>query len=254
MQLPEGQLLMGRLGWESYSIATEADFLVPLVDDAIHPLSYHLGVLGDTGMSAYFGLVDIGMPAENETVLISAAGGAVGSVAGQVARILGARRVVGFAGSEDKCRWLQTLGYDAAINYHSDNLERAIMTACPDGVDVYFDNVGGPLLEPVLNQINHGARIVFCGAVSDYTRQAEVGPANLFQLVTNCAKIEGFLTHTKIDRYDEARSALSKWLSEGRLASQEHIYEGVESCGQAFSDLFAGVNYGKTLVRLSGTT
>ena len=249
-EFAEGQLLMGRLAWEEYSIAGKDDFLVPVTDDGIHPLSYHLGVLGDTGMSAYFGLVDIGKPAEHETVLISAAGGAVGSVAGQITRILGARRVVGFAGSDAKCDWLvKKLGFDAAINYSSRDLDVEINRACPDGIDIYFDNVGGRLLEPVLNQINNGSRVVFCGAVADYTRTEDSGPSNLFQLVTNCARIEGFLTHTKVDRYDEARSMLSKWLSEGRLVSFEHMYEGIECCGQAFADLFAGKNYGKTLVK-----
>ncbi|MEO2177190.1 MAG: NADP-dependent oxidoreductase [bacterium] len=249
----EGQLLMGRLAWEEYSIASDDDFLVPLVDDGIHPLSYHLGILGDTGMSAYFGLHDIANPGTNETVLISAAGGAVGSVAGQIAHILGAKRVVGFAGSDEKCDWLRDkLGYDATINYRSENLEQSIAAACPDGIDIYFDNVGGPLLEPVLNQINNGARIAFCGAVADYTRTENSGPSNLFQLVTNCARIEGFLTHTKVDRYDEARRALSQWLSDGQLVSFEHMYEGIECCGQAFSDLFAGKNFGKTIVSANG--
>ena len=183
-------------------------------------------------------------------MLISAAGGAVGSVAGQITRILGARRVVGFAGSDAKCDWLvKKLGFDAAINYSSRDLDVEINRACPDGIDIYFDNVGGRLLEPVLNQINNGSRVVFCGAVADYTRTEDSGPSNLFQLVTNCARIEGFLTHTKVDRYDEARSMLSKWLSEGRLVSFEHMYEGIECCGQAFADLFAGKNYGKTLVK-----
>jgi NADPH-dependent curcumin reductase CurA len=250
--LVEGQLLMGRLAWEEYSIATEDNFLVPLIDDGVHPLSYHLGILGDTGMSAYFGLVDIGKPTANDTVLISAAGGAVGTVAGQLARTLGAKRVVGFAGSDEKCSWLNDkLGYDAAINYRGDNIDKAIFAACPDGVDIYFDNVGGSLLAPVLNNINVGARVVFCGAVADYSRSEEIGPGNLFQLVTNCAKIEGFLTHTKVDRYDEARAALSDLLSKGQLNSFEHFYQGIEYCGQAFADLFAGKNYGKTLVKVT---
>lgn len=253
--LAEGQLVMGRLAWEEYSIATEEDFLVPLADDGIHPLSYHLGILGDTGMSAYFGLVDIGRPTANETVLISAAGGAVGTVAGQLARTFGAKRVVGFAGSDEKCNWLvEKIGYDAALNYRTGNMDEAISIACPDGVDIYFDNVGGSLLAPVLNNINNGARIVFCGAVSDYSRTEEIGPGNLFQLVTNCAKIEGFLTHTKVDRYDEARRTLSDLLTKGQITSFEHIYEGIEYCGQAFADLFAGKNYGKTLVRVVPTS
>ena len=126
-----------------------------------------------------------------------------------------------------------------------------MLSACPNGIDIYFDNVGGQLLEAVLNQINTNARIAFCGAVSDYTRTESFGPSNLFQLVTNCANIQGFLTHTKVDRYDEARARLSHWLSDGRLVSYEQMYEGVECCGQAFSDLFAGKNYGKTVVKVA---
>ena len=249
--LQEDSLIMGRLAWEQYSIATDADFLVPIPDSG-HPTSYHLGVLSDTGMSAYFGLTDIGDVKPGETVLISAAGGAVGSIAGQIARILGAGRVVGFAGNEQKCaRLKEELGYDEAINYRAGDVEAVIAATCPDGVDVYFDNVGGELLVPVLNNINHGARIPFCGAVADYTRLEEKGPGNLFQLVTNCARLEGFLTHTKVDRYDEARNMLSSWLEEGKLKSFEAVYEGVSSCGVAFSDLFAGKNFGKTLVKVS---
>jgi NADPH-dependent curcumin reductase CurA len=250
--LPIGQLLMGRLAWEEYSVATKEHFLVPLVDDGLHPLSYHLGILGDTGMSAYFGLVDIAPPGAGDTVLISAAGGAVGSVAGQIAHILGARRVVGFAGSDAKCqRLIEELGFDGAVNYKTENVGQAIAAACPDGVDIYFDNVGGPLLEPVLAQINPGARIAFCGAVADYVSAENSGPSNLFQLVTNGARMEGFLTHTRVDRYDEARSKLSLWISEGRLQSFQQLYEGVENCGLAFSDLFAGKNFGKTLVKVA---
>ncbi|MFT5209108.1 MAG: NADPH-dependent curcumin reductase CurA [Flavobacterium sp.] len=253
--LPTGQLLMGRLAWEAYSIATEEDFLVPVTDDGVHPLSYHLGIMGDTGMSAYFGLKDIGKPKSTDTVLISAAGGAVGSAAGQIARILGAKRIVGIAGSDKKCAWLKThLGYDAVINYSKGAIETQLAAACPEGIDVYFDNVGGPLLSPVLNQIVSGARIVFCGAVSDYTSSNTAGPSSLFQLVTNCAKIEGFLTHKKVERYDEARSMLSTWLSEQQLISYEHTYDGIECCGQAFADMFAGINYGKTIVRASADT
>ena len=260
--LPKGTLLMGRLAWEEYSITTDDHFIVPL-DQSMSgdkfPLHYHLGILGDTGMSAYFGLKDVAQVQAGDTVLISAAGGAVGSIAGQVARIFGAGRVVGFAGNDEKCTRLeQELGYDRGINYRAGDVEAGIRAACPDGVDVYFDNVGGPLLEPVLNNINHGARIAFCGAVADYTRdqsadpaRAPAAPANLFRLVTQCARLQGFLTHTQVDRYDEARAQLLAWVDAGVLKSHEHFYDGVAACGQAFSDLFAGVNFGKTIVRIA---
>ena len=248
-----GSILMGRLAWESYSIATDAHFLVPIAAHYDQPVSDHLGILGDTGMSAYFGLTDIGQIKEGETVLVSAAGGAVGTVAGQLAKIMGARRVVGFAGTDAKCRWLEAeVGFDATINYKRDDIESRLAEVCPDGVDVYFDNVGGELLSPVLNHINQGARIPFCGAVADYANGGVAGPSNLFEIVKNWARLEGFMTHTKLDRYDEARDALAGWLASGQLKKFEAKYYGVESCGQAFSDLFAGENYGKTIVQVAG--
>ncbi|MEP5766090.1 MAG: NADP-dependent oxidoreductase [Halieaceae bacterium] len=247
-----GRCIMARLAWEQYSVVDESDWLVTIEDEYGHPLSYHLGLLGDTGMSAYFGLTDIGKPQPGETVLVSAAGGAVGSVAGQIAKIMGAR-VIGLAGSDDKCQRLVTeLGYDLALNYKDPSLSQQLGEACPNGIDVYFDNVGGPLLEVVLEHIAPGARIPFCGAVADYARQgAGGGPSNLFQLVTQCATLQGFLTHTQVDRYPEARAQLSEWVASGELKNHEHMYQGVEQCGIAFSDMFAGKNFGKTVVKVA---
>lgn len=244
-----GDHVMARLAWEEYSLVDDSDWLVIVEDTQTHPLSYHLGILGDTGMSAYFGMTDIGKPQPGETVLISAAGGAVGSVAGQIAKIKGAR-AVGFAGSDEKCaRLVSELGYDAVVNYHAPDLAARLHSACPDGIDVYFDNVGGPLLEVVLDQIATGARIPFCGAVADYAREgAGSGPANLFQLVTQCATLQGFLTHTQLERYPEARAQLSAWIASGDLVSYESKYVGIDQCGVAFSDMFAGRNFGKTVV------
>jgi len=249
--LPVGQLLMGRLAWETYSIASDADFLVPIADDHSTPIRYHLGILGDTGMSAYFGMKDIAAPKPGDTVLVSAAAGAVGYVACQVARILGAGRVVGITGDDRKAeRLVRDVGVDAVVNYRRGDVDAQLASTCPDGIDIYFDNVGGPLLEPVLNHINVGARIPFCGAVADYTRTEPVGPSNLFQLVTRSARLEGFMTHTRVDRYDEARNALRGWLDAGRLKCFEHRYQGIENCGVAFADLFAGRNFGKTIVKV----
>ncbi len=246
-----GRLLMARLAWEQYSVVDDSDWLVTIDDVDAHPLSYHMGVLGDTGMSAYFGLTDIGKPQPDETVVISAAGGAVGSVAGQIAKIMGAR-VVGLAGSDAKCqRLVKELGYDVALNYKAADLSAQMAVACPRGIDVYFDNVGGPLLETVLEHIAQGARIPFCGAVADYSAQGAVsGPSNLFQLVAQSATLKGFMTHMQVDRYPEARAQLSKWLASGELVSHEQLYQGVEQCGVAFSDLFAGNNFGKTVVKV----
>ena len=247
--LVKGQLVMGRLAWEAYSIARD-DFLIVLEESAV-PLHYHLGILGDTGMSAYFGLNDIGKPTAQETVVISAAGGAVGYVAGQIAKIMGAKRVVGVTSSAIKGeRLLTELNYDAFINHRSETIHQDIESACPQGIDVYFDNVGGPLLEVILDHINDRARIPFCGAVADYARLTPQGPSNLFQLVTHSAKLEGFMTHLQVDRYPEARQQLLEWIAQGQLKSVVAEYEGVEQCGVAFSNLFAGVNFGKSIVRV----
>jgi NADPH-dependent curcumin reductase CurA len=247
-----GQTIMARLAWEQYSVVDDSDWLVTIDDEHSHPLSYHMGILGDTGMSAYFGLTDIGKPGPGDTVLVSAAGGAVGSIAGQIARIMGAR-VIGLAGSDEKCqRLVNELGYDLALNYKDAALSQRLSDACPDGINVYFDNVGGPLLEVVLEHIAAGARIPFCGAVADYSAQgAGSGPSNLFKLVAQCATLQGFMTHTQVDRYPEARAKLSAWLASGELKNHEYMYQGVEQCGVAFSDMFAGKNFGKTVVQVA---
>ncbi len=245
-----GRYIMARLAWEQYSIVDDNDWLVTIEDVETHPLSYHLGVLGDTGMSAYFGLTDIGKPQPGETVLISAAGGAVGSIACQIAKLKGAR-VLGFAGSDDKCRRLEAeLPYERVFNYRDPDLSAQLGNACQQGIDVYFDNVGGPLLEVVLEHIAEGARIPFCGAVADYADGGS-GPRNLFQLVTKWATLQGFMTHTQLDRYPEARQQLSAWLTNGDIVNRESMYNGVEQCGVAFSDMFAGRNFGKTVVHVA---
>jgi NADPH-dependent curcumin reductase CurA len=225
-----GDLLMARLAWEEYSVSDGGEFIVKLPSDLEFPYSYYLGILGDTGMSAYFGLVDIGRPKEGETVLISAAGGAVGSVAGQIAKILGAR-TVGITSSESKCRRLMDeLGYDAAVNRKSaDGIESAIAAACPAGIDVYLDSVGGETLQAAIANLNH----------------------NLFELVTKEALMQGFMTHHRVDRYPEAREQLARWIADGKLNNIEYMLEGIENAGVAFCDLFAGRNFGKTVVKLS---
>jgi len=243
-----GEFLMARLFWQQYTVTDASDFLVKLPTSRSHPPSYYLGVLGDTGMSGYFGMRDIGQPQPGETVLVSAAGGAVGSIAGQIARIMGAR-AVGIAGGAEKCgRLVAELGYAAAIDHRGD-VQAQLEETCPDGVDVYFDNVGGPLLEDVLERINVGARIALCGAVADYGNPRP-GPSNLFQLVTREAKMQGFFTHTQVERYPEAREALSNWVTDGELVVPEYRLQGIEQVGPAFCDLFAGRNFGKTVVEL----
>ena len=248
-----GDVLMARLAWEEYSITDGADFDNPLSGDLASPLSLYLGMLGDTGLSAYFGLMDIGKPKEGETVLVSAAGGAVGSVAGQIAKILGAR-VVGITSSDDKCQHIiDDLGYDAAINRRASGaLADNIRSACPAGVDVYFDSIGGSMLEAALENINAGARVVLCGAISTYgTESPPPGPNNLFQLVTKQALMQGFMCHFNLERYDEARTQLIEWMNAGKLRNVEYMLDGIENTATAFCQMFRGENYGKTIIKLA---
>lgn len=243
-----GDWLVGRLAWQEYSIADGSEFLVRLPEPLEADPAHYLGVLGDTGLSAFFGLRDIGRPGPGETVLISAAAGGVGSIAGQIARLMGAR-AVGIASGADKCRRLrEELGYDATVD-RSGDFAAGLAAACPNGVDVYFDNVGGPLLEIVLEHLAEGARVVLCGAVADYGKAGH-GPSNLFQLVTRQARMEGFLTHTRADEYADARRQLVAWMADGSLRAPEHRLQGIEQVAPAFCDLFAGRNFGKTLVAL----
>jgi NADPH-dependent curcumin reductase CurA len=243
-----GTRLMARLAWQQYSITDATDFLIHLPEPLEAEPNHYLGVLGDTGLSAFFGLRDIGRPRDGETVLVSAAAGAVGSVAGQIARIMGARAVGITSGAEKCARLTKELGYDAAIDRRED-LEAQLASTCPDGVDVYFDNVGGSLLETVLDHIGEGARIVLCGSVSTYGIPTP-GPGNLFQLVTHQATMSGFLTHTRADEYPDARRQLAEWIEAGKIVVPEYRLHGIDQVAQAFCDLFAGRNFGKTIVEL----
>ena len=247
-----GDMLMARFAWEEHSISDGTDFIARLPKQLDFPYSYYLGLLGDTGMSAYFGLTEIAIPKEGETVLVSAAGGAVGSIAGQVAKILGAK-AVGISSSEEKCqRLISELGYDAAVNRKSPlGIEAAIAEACPDGVDVYFDNVGGETLQAAITNLNEGARVAMCGSITHYNADDPLpGPNNLFDLVTKEITMRGFLTHVREERYDEARAQLEQWVNEGKLKNVEYCLDGVENIGIAFCDMFGGRNFGKTVVRL----
>ncbi len=246
-----GEYLMARFAWEEHTVTDAGDFISRLPSKPRDPLSHYLGVLGDTGLSAYFGLTDHGRVQTGETVLVSAAAGAVGSIAGQIARIHGAR-AVGIASGAEKCAQLiDVLGYDAAVDRTQADIDAAIERACPNGVDVYFDNVGGPLLEHVLDQINEDARILLCGAVASYSATEPLpGPRNLFQLTTKHASMHGFMTHLQLPRYDEARDVLGGWIDAGRITVPEHRLEGIDNVGRAFCDLFRGANFGKSVVAL----
>lgn len=247
-----GDLIMARLAWEEYTVTDAGDFVSRLPPDPDLPLSYYLGVLGDTGLSAYFGLHDHGRIRPGETVLVSAAAGAVGSIAGQIARLLGARCVGICSGRNKGERLVDELGFAAAIDRTADDVDREVGLSCPDGVDVYFDNVGGPLLEVVLDHINEDARILLCGAVATYNEtKPPPGPRNLFQLVTKHAHMHGFMTHLQLPRYDEARTVITRWIREGRIVVPEYRLEGIDSVPKAFCDLFRGANFGKTVVALA---
>ena len=210
-----------------------------------------MSVYGPTGATAYFGMTDIGRPQPGETVVVSAAAGATGSVAGQIAKIAGAR-VVGIAGGPEKCRAVvEDFGFDACIDYRADDLPAALKTHCPRGVDVYFDNVGGPILNAVLGRLAHKARVVLCGVISSYLTGEHPGPANYVSLLAKSALMQGFNALEEWGRFDEAFAALHQWELDGRLRHRQTVFEGIESCVDALNGLFTGANIGKMLVRLS---
>lgn len=246
---PIGRIITGMLGWQDYAIS-DGKGLSPVPPGP--PISTALGVLGMPGLTAYFGLLDVGQPKAGETVVVSAAAGAVGSIVGQIAKITGCR-AVGIAGSAQKCRWLvRELGFDAAINYRTENVSDELRAHCPGGIDLYFDNVGGDILDTVLRRINLRARIVICGAISQYNSIGPVpGPSNILSLLVNRARMEGFIVFDYAKRYGEGRAALAAWLAEGRLKYAEDIVEGLENAPVALLRLFEGKNTGKVLVKVS---
>jgi NADPH-dependent curcumin reductase CurA len=223
------------------------------IDPSLAPLPCYLGTLGMTGMTAYFGLFDTGKMKEGDTVVVSGAAGAVGMAVGQMAKIKGASRVVGIAGGEEKCRWLvDELGFDAAIDYKSEDVRRALRTAAPEGVDVYFDNVGGEILDAVLTRLARGARIVICGAVSQYNNTEAVrGPSNYLSLLVARASMTGMVVFDYAPRFAQAAAEIAGWMQEGRLISREHVVEGgVSAFPETLLKLFTGENVGKLVLQL----
>jgi NADPH-dependent curcumin reductase CurA len=246
----KGDFVVGNLGWQDYSIAGEKE--MRKINPEIAPMSTALGVLGMPGLTAYFGLLDIGQPKRDETVVVSGAAGAVGTIVGQIAKIHGCR-IVGIAGSDKKTRYLiDELGFDAAINYKTaPNLRKALKEACPNGVDIYFDNVGGNISDAVLSLINNNARIPLCGQISLYNEtQIPTGPRTQPQLLTHSALMKGFLVYNYADRFDEGIRQLADWLREKKLKYVENVVEGLENAPKAFIGLFAGENLGKQLVKV----
>lgn len=246
-----GDIVYERLGWQDYSISDGQN--AQKVDPNLAPISAYLGVLGVPGLCAYFGLNEIALPQSGETVVVSGAAGGVGMIAGQIAKLHGCR-VVGIAGSEEKNTYLiDELGFDATINYKTTgDMHVALREACPDGIDVYFDNVGGEITDVALSLINYHARIVLCGQTSQYNLdKPELGPRNLNTLITNSAMIKGFVVYDYADKNDEAIAEMADWINSGKLKYKEHIITGLENAPQAFIDLFKSKSFGKQLVKVS---
>lgn len=245
-----GDIVESYSGWQEYALDDGKQ--LRKLDPSLAPVTTALGILGMPGLTAYFGLTEIGRPKSGETVVVSGAAGAVGSAAGQIARILGCH-AVGIAGSDEKVRALTgRYGFDSALNYKSTaDYSAAIRDLCPRGVDVYFDNVGGAITDGVMANINPRARIAVCGQISLYNAdKPDVGPRWFPQLIIKMARAEGFLVFQFFDRYMEGVNRMAQWLNEGRLKYDENITEGLENAPRAFIGLFHGENTGKQLVKL----
>ena len=242
-----GDHVTGLLGVQEYAIAS-GDALMK-VDTDLAPLPVYLSTLGMPGMTAYFGLLDIGRPAAGETVVVSGAAGAVGGLVGQIATLKGAR-AIGIAGGEDKCRHIvDELGFDAAIDYKAGDLDAALGEHCPDGIDVYFDNVGGEILDAALARLGRNARVVICGAISQYNASAAMkGPSNYMSLLVNHASMTGFVFSDYLDRLGEGAQDMAGWLAAGDLKSREDVAEGFDNFPETLLRLFEGANTGKLVL------
>ena len=243
-----GEVVSGIFGVQKFALSNGTG--VTKLDTTLAPATAYLGVLGISGLTAYFGLLDVGRPEPGQTVLVSGAAGSVGNIVGQIARIRGCR-AVGIAGGEQKCRWLvEEAGFETAIDYKTADLRAELKTHAPDGVDVYFDNVGGQTLEAALNRLARGARIVLCGAVSQYNETPR-GPANYMQLLVARASMTGFVIFDYLNRYPEGIAQLAEWLTTGRLRSHEHIESGhIDEFPDTLLKLFNGENIGKLILAL----
>ena len=250
-----GDVVTTLSGFQEYAIIRDDLFSTPVPGPGpeVDQLAV-MSVYGPTGATAYFGMTDVGRPQPGETVVVSAAAGATGSIAGQIAKIAGAR-VVGIAGGPAKCKAVvEDFGFDACIDYREGNLSKALKQHCPQGVDLYFDNVGGPILDAVLGRLAHNARVVLCGVISSYLTGEHPGPANYVNILAKTATMQGFNALNDWGRFEEAFAALGKWESEGLLVHRETIWEGIESCVDALNGLFTGANVGKMLVKIGEPT
>lgn len=250
-----GDIVHGPFGWQDYAISDGTGRVIKMHQHA-GSISSGLGALGLTGFTAYFGLLDKGLPKEGENILISGGVGGVGSVAGQLATISGCRAVA-ICGSDEKFELaVQKLGYVDAINYRSENVGARIKSLFPDGIDVYFDNVGGSILEAAIDNMAPDGRIVLCGAISQYISEdgRPVGPSNYFDMVYNNVSMHGFHIYAYRDRYEEAEAQMAEWMREGRLISLEDRMDGFETMPQALMGLFSGDNFGKRIVKIADET
>lgn len=249
-----GDYVSGGTGVQEYWVGAANDKTAAFhkVDPKAAPLPKYLNALGMPGMTAYFGLLDVGQPKAGETVVVSGAAGAVGQTVGQVAKHKGCR-VVGIAGGKDKCDFVvNELGFDACVDYKSGSLKDALKEHCPNGIDVYFDNVGGDILDTVLTRINMKARIIICGAISQYNNTTPVkGPANYLSLLVNRARMEGIVVFDYADRYHVGITEMAQWMKEGTFKTREDVVEGLEKFPEALLMLFDGKNFGKLVLQVA---
>jgi hypothetical protein len=245
-----GDHVQGMIGWQEYAVADGKAFNKLPVNPGL-PLTAYLGLFGHIGLTAYFGLLDIANPKPGETLVVSAAAGAVGSLVGQIGKIKGCR-VVGIAGSDDKCKWIvEELGFDEAINYKAEKVAAGLKRTCPKGIDIYFENVGGETLDAVLAMINQGARISVCGMISQYNASEPVpGPYNLINILTKRAKMQGFIVTDYMPRAQEGIAALGQWFMEGKLKYRVEVVEGLKNAPSALNKLFDGSNQGKLIIKI----
>ena len=245
---PEGDWVLHQLGWREWALSDGA--ALRRLDPTAAPVSTSLGVLGMPGFTAWYGLFVLGLPQEGETVLVSGAAGAVGSAAGQMAAIAGCR-VIGSAGSEEKLAWLRELGFDAAFNYREQTPREALAELAPDGIDIYFDNVGGDHLEAAIGALRTHGRVIGCGSISRYNdAEASPGPRNMFLVVTKRLRLQGFIITDHFERFGEFAREATQWVRDGRLQYRETVVDGIENAPKAFLGLLRGENIGKMLVKV----
>lgn len=246
--LPVGKAVQGLTGVQEYAVSDGKN--ITLCDENKAPVSWYLGILGMPGMTAYFGLLEKGKPKEGETVLISGAAGVVGSTAGQIAKIKGCN-VIGIAGGKAKCNYLLGLGFNAVIDYKSEDVAAALKKIAPTGVDIFFDNIGGEQLDIALMNLARGARVVICGAISQYNDVQKIqGPKNYMKIVTARGVLTGIIVFDYLDEYPRAVTEISNWIKEGKLHYREHVVEGLEQYNTALQMLFRGENFGKLILKI----